>query len=335
MSLMRYFFLFSLLIVSLLVFAPIQSTIATTLLPNNILTPLKHAEATQDRFVLFAVTKTLKETYPSYTNQIDTYLQTRKRQKSREKTRQLRQARRQGNILASTTTTPEANRAIAKKESQTLPKKRSWKSSTELGITFVTGNKKEQDIHLASTIDYSLLNTENTFKFRTKSSKQDNIRINEEYRLKNQTRYNLSANDYMFGELEYVNDRFSGYNHRISELLGYGRSILTHDRYNIKGEVSIGARQSRLETGEDENSFLGKVSTIGDWKILDNLSLTQEITSAIASEAVITESNTALKSSLTDTLYLKLGLDIEHISDVPAGRKNTDTSTNISVGYDF
>lgn len=284
-------------------------------LPDPVKEALEAAHATGNAFVIHAVTQEAIKQNPKNSQTIQSHIDTLNAQQA--------QATQQENLAALAPAAGDNN------------KTKPWKGSLEGGLNVETGNTEKENIKLASMLEYISDKWENTLKLKADSAKEKDTRISEEYRAQNQTRYRLTERDYVFGELEYVNDRFSGYDYRVSELLGYGRDIFKSDRFTLTGEASLGARQSSLSDGTEENSLLGKLGGKAEWKITDNLTFSEELTTSIASDATITESLTALKSNLTDSLYLKLGVDVEHISDVPPGKENTDTKTSLTVGYEF
>lgn len=211
-----------------------------------------------------------------------------------------------------------------------------YSGKIEGGAGFETGNTESETVNLGAELHYNFSpKIENITTAKAVNSKENDVRNAEEYRLDNQTRYNLTDKDYAFLELGFVNDRFSGFEYRIDELVGYGRRLIKTNDMTLNGEISAGARQTSLTNGDKESSVLGKVSTDFDWTINQYLSFEQELAATLDSETTIINSDSGLKARMTDALYLKLGVEIENISDVPDGKESTDTRTTVSVGYDF
>lgn len=205
----------------------------------------------------------------------------------------------------------------------------------EASLDLANGNTKTTNGSLNTTINIKKDKWENILKISGKNKQENKIRTDEEYEINNQIKYSINSHDYAFGELEYVSDRFAGYEYRVSEALGYGRRIYSTDDISLSGEVSAGSRQSSLTDGTKEQSLLGKVALKGNWKINGNLSLEQNFSSSIAADSVISESDTTLKSKITDALYLKFNYNLQHTDDVPQNTKHIDSTTTIGVGYDF
>jgi len=288
----------------------ISSASYASSLPAEIKKSIETAIATSDNFIVNSVVKSAKKRFPSAISEIDS----------------MTLATRQENLEQKLSTlSPSAG----------ADKSKNFSGSVEFGTSYKTGNTEEQQMNILSELRYFWNKFENILNLKANNNKENDVRTSEEYRIKNQLKYTLSEKDYAFGELEYVNDRFSGYNFRTSELIGYGRNVLTRDNMNLSLEASAGARQSGLENGDNENSIMGKLGGNFDWQIRENIAFKEELDISFAQDATITESSTSIKSTLTDKLYLKLSFDVEHISDVPAGRENTDTITAITVGYGF
>ena len=164
-----------------------------TTLPTSLAEALQAAHASGNDYVITSVASTIKQQNPNHVAAVDSYL----------------------NALT--------NEQIAETETEAQEEEeRNWEASAELGLAYETGNTEKENVYGKGEIEHEFDKWENTATFKVDTSKESDIRISEEYRFGNQTRYNLSEKDYVFGEIEYVNDRFSGYDYRISEYIGYG-----------------------------------------------------------------------------------------------------------------
>lgn len=211
-----------------------------------------------------------------------------------------------------------------------------WTGDVEAGASISSGNTEKQVMRFGLNLNKE--GEENawghTVKATANSSTENDIRSEEEYRLSGQSRYNISATDYTFAELDYVNDRFSGFQYRISEGIGYGRKFYDTETLRIAGEVSVGGRHTLDTLDEKTNSALAKVSGKVNWDINENIEFVEDLSVSFADSTIIL-SDTAVKSKLSENLYLKFGVTIEHNSDVPSKTEKTDTLTSFSLGYKF
>lgn len=213
-----------------------------------------------------------------------------------------------------------------------------WKGSVDAGLTIATGNTESENLSgdLKLNRDGEFWNS--ILAATARNVKENNQRTDETYTANGRLERNLTEKDSIYAALEYVDDRFGGYDYRVSESVGYGRTI--HDMEHLKVQLrgGVGARQSKytpaLGGGSENEAFLEPALSVY-WKPLEWLEFTEELSSAIGSETTITTSKSALKSPLGESLFLKLGLDVTHNSQPPLGTESTDSYTSLNLGYQF
>ncbi|PIR39315.1 MAG: hypothetical protein COV35_02010 [Alphaproteobacteria bacterium CG11_big_fil_rev_8_21_14_0_20_39_49] len=277
-------------------------------LPSEIKNALKDAHATKNNYVIEAVIKYTKDRYPTYEDRIQSYMTSLKNDEIKEQ---------------------------AKVANTDDKKEKKISGNVDAGLQIANGNTKKQDLNGSAKINYKGEGWSNALSVLARGSEEGGVRTNEEYIVNNQTKYDITERSYSFLELEYVNDRFSGYDYRMSELIGMGYKFYDSENFKLSGESSMGARQGELSDGSKEKSMLGKLSAKAEWKINDDITLNQEINSSFSSESVITVWDTNIKKSLTDNLYLKFNYNLQHTDDVPVGVQHTDSFTSVGVGYEF
>lgn len=211
-----------------------------------------------------------------------------------------------------------------------------WDGDVAFSASFASGNTEKEEVKGELQLNKEAPAKEwgHTIKASAHSSKENDQQSEEEYRILGQSRFNLSEKDFAFGELEYINDRFGGYQYRISEGVGYGRRFYNNETFKLVGEVSLGARQEKDTSDKTSNNVSSKLSTKAHWHINDNLELHEDL-SVVFSDGTLTRSETSLRNDMTDSLYLKVSFVYEHNSDVPDDKESTDTLTSVGVGYRF
>jgi putative salt-induced outer membrane protein len=226
----------------------------------------------------------------------------------------------------------EQETKMAKNEDKKVSR---FSGNVDAGLQVANGNTKKQDLNGSAKLNYKGDGWSNTLNLSARGSEEGQVRTNEEYIVNNQTKYDLTEKSYSFLEMEYVNDRFSGYEYRISELLGLGYKIYDNDKFKLSSEMSAGGRQSKLTDDTKENSMVGKLSAKAEWNIYDDIILIQDINSSFGSESVITIWDTSIRKNITESLYMKFNYNLQHIDDVPVGVQHIDTFTSVGVGYQF
>ena len=75
----------------------------------------------------------------------------------------------------------------------------------------------------------------------------------EAYGLGWQSKYNFTDTDYAFGLIAWDKDQFSTFDQQFRQVVGYGRRILDSETHYLAGEIGVGARQSELIDGTDQD----------------------------------------------------------------------------------
>ncbi len=119
------------------------------------------------------------------------------------------------------------------------------------------------------------------------------------------------------------------------EIIGVGRRFIDTEKHVFNGEVGIGAGQSKLIDGTDENEFTGRLSGDYTWTFSENASFTQKLSVTESSSNTFTQSLTELRAKVIGALNLVLSYAVQHNSDVLPGTEKTDTYTTISLEYAF
>ncbi len=158
----------------------------------------------------------------------------------------------------------------------------------------------------------------------------------ERYLLGYKADYALSDKGYAFVSLNYEDDRFSGYDRRTSELLGYGHQFHDNETLKTRGELSVGARQSKLaNAGDSESEAVVKVQGNLEWTASETTLFSQDIAVEVGDNSTISKSITGLKVNINSSLAMKLTYTLKHTSDVPAGVEKLDSERIATIVYSF
>jgi putative salt-induced outer membrane protein len=206
----------------------------------------------------------------------------------------------------------------------------------EGGLTIENGNSKTKSYYAKTKTNFTINEKwKNIFEARGENKTENKVRSKEEYRGNNQTRYSLTKLNYSFIELEYIDDRYGGYDYRVSQTLGLGRNLIKTDEISLTIQLGSGLRQSKFSDNDKEESLLARLGMNFKWQINSALSLNENLDTSFDDNGTITKSDTNLKIQIHKSLYFKFNLFIENKSDVPTNTKNTDTRAMMIIGYDF
>ncbi len=213
--------------------------------------------------------------------------------------------------------------------------KSSWKASAELGYVATSGNTETE------TLNAKMAAANERDKWRhegeiTALNASDKVQTTaEKYTLSAQSNYKLSDIDFIFGNIDYENDKFSGYDYRVTESIGYGRRIINDPDLILDLEIGPGARQSKLETGDTESEGMLRGAAKLDWAISSTSKFTEKLVIEAGEDVTVTKSVTGLSSKINGSLSMKITYTYKTTSEVPVGIDDTDTETAVTLVYNF
>ena len=186
-------------------------------------------------------------------------------------------------------------------------------------------------------------------KARFKSGRlEDNYRLSVEFSEDNGTttaqrilgsvesRFDMQKKLFVFGFLEYDDDRFSGFNYEIEGAIGAGYKLIDSSNMRFLVQAGPGYRFSKLSvlgTTQDELVVRGSADFVYD--ISDSTSLSN-VSIVTWDDARTTLENTiSLTNDLFGNLATRLSFNVRYNSDPPVFTRKTDTLSKISLVYGF
>jgi putative salt-induced outer membrane protein len=209
-----------------------------------------------------------------------------------------------------------------------------WFGSAEAGLMYSTGNTERRNLNAKGELGYRPSDWEFRLGAELVNTEENDLQTDEEYRADLQGRYNFTDRDYGFVEADWIKDRFSGYDYRITEVVGYGRKWYDRDDFSWSSEAGGGMQQTKELNGDSSNNPLARLRNEFDWAITDYLSF-ENATKVDISELTTLRNEAALKNKLSESLFVKLGVDVEYLSDVPTGTNDTDTDVYLNLAYEY
>lgn len=210
-----------------------------------------------------------------------------------------------------------------------------WSGEGELGIITSTGNTENQSINAKAKGVYANDPWRHSAFLEVYNS-ADKLRTTaERYLLSGKSDRKTSDTDYLFGLVSYEDDRFAGYDYRVSEVLGFGRRVIQNPNLTLDLEAGPGGRQSKLNEGQVENELMLRLAGDLKWKLNNTAEFSETASTEIGEDVTISKSVTALKARVVGALAMKLTYTIKNTSKVPVGTKKTDSETALTLVYAF
>lgn len=223
-----------------------------------------------------------------------------------------------------------------------------WSGLVAAGYTASSGNTDTTAFNFNAVGKYDKDRWHHTLSGQAISSSDSNETTSEAYKLRYDVKYDLNERTYVFGDLEYIKDRFSAYDQQVFETAGVGYRFIKNDRHELNGQVGIGATQSDFRDakatdplpldprfGTSQNEIVYVIGGDYTWTISETASFVQKLSTKIGSDNTYSESITELRARVLDSTALVLSYTIKQNSDVPAGTDKRDSYTSISLEYAF
>jgi len=211
-----------------------------------------------------------------------------------------------------------------------------WKASAELGFVSTTGNTETETLNAKAKASTDREQWRHTVEATSLYSSDAINTTAQKFTLSGKSDYKLEGGkNFLFGTVDYENEKFSGYEYRVTEAIGYGRRVIEDEGMVLDLEVGPGARQSKRDNGETESEALLRAAAILDWKISKTSKFGEKLTVEAGEDITVTKSVTSLSSQIEGNLSMKVTFTYKNTSDVPVGVDDTDTETAVTLVYNF
>ncbi len=211
----------------------------------------------------------------------------------------------------------------------------SWKSTAEFGLVATGGNTETTSLKARATVSLETMEWLHSVTADALNTSDENGTTAERYFAGIKSEYKLGEKSFLYIMADYEDDRFAGFDYRLSESVGYGRTFLENDTWLLKAEVGPGARQTRYnDESHDSELTLHTAGSLG-WQISASSRFTQDLSIDFGSDNTVTESVSAVTSSIVGNLAMKASFSVKHNSEVPPDTEKTDTQLTMTLVYTF
>jgi putative salt-induced outer membrane protein len=210
-----------------------------------------------------------------------------------------------------------------------------WAGKATLGYLATSGNTDNSNLNSGFEISYSASEWKHLLGAKAIFATQDDATTTEAYEALWKSERNFSESNYIFGQLDWRKDRFSGYETQFSQTLGYGRRLIHTDKHKLNAEIGGGARQSDLSDGSEESETIARGALNYTWQLSETSQFQQNLLVEGGQENTYFESVTRLSAKLVGNLALVASYTVKNNSDVPPLTEETDTFTALSLEYTF
>lgn len=210
-----------------------------------------------------------------------------------------------------------------------------WSGKATLGYLATSGNTENSTLNSGFEVGYTKGKWAHLLNAAAISASENGVTTAEAYELGWKSERKLTDQDFLFGRLEWRKDNFGAFDTQFAQTLGYGRRLIENDVHKLNVELGVGARQSQLQLGGDENETIFTAGAYYTWQLSETAEFRQELKAEAGNENTYTESVSAISARLLGDLALVASYTIKNNSDVPPSTEKTDTYTALSLEYVF
>jgi len=209
------------------------------------------------------------------------------------------------------------------------------KGEAELGFVTKEGNSETQTINAKLQLSKETLDWVHQAHFTAFNNASGDETTAEKYSVALQSDRKLDERASLYVVVTHEEDHFSGFDYQSTVGIGYGYKVMDEDDRSLTLEAGPGYRVNAVVDGESQSEVTLRLGEIYSWKFSETAELNQHLTIESGDLNTISNLGASIKSSLTGSLALKVGVDIKYTDKVPVGRKDTDTETYATVSYAF
>lgn len=218
-----------------------------------------------------------------------------------------------------------------------------WNSRADLGASFTTGDTQERSIALALHFDRQFDGGwSHRIDINTDFARRRDVTTRERFVFDYGVRYDLLDWYYGVSTTRVEFDRFTGYDYRISEVLGAGFRILDNGgAHKLFAEIGAGARINKLAADPMDGSdltlseFIARIAINYDWAISEDLTLSNRASGLLGSNSITLENDLVLSARINGSLSARFSFGTFFESDPPPGTSQVDTVSRVSLSYTF
>jgi putative salt-induced outer membrane protein YdiY len=235
------------------------------------------------------------------------------------------------------------------------PEKPEFTASAELGFLFKTGNTKSGDLKAGFNIQHEKDKWRSVVAFNILAKKLEEtdadtgdkefVTTDNKWDIIGQTNYTIgeAGKNYLYGNLAYEQDKFSGFESQSSFSAGWGRHWFETETSSLFADIGPGVkydvtRASDTADSTSNTSFIVQAQALYKHQFNEHVEFKQYLVAKQATksgENSVYKSETSVTANLIDSLQLKFAIRVDYDTEVEAEYENTNTETSMTLIYTF
>ncbi|WP_306523050.1 YdiY family protein [Rheinheimera sp.] len=133
----------------------------------------------------------------------------------------------------------------------------------------------------------------------------------------------------------YTDDSFGAYQKYSLVSVGYGDRLYQDDNKTLDAEIGPGYFSGRTADERTENGLMVRTAASFNWAFSGTAAFKQTLSVEHGEENTRTAAESSISASLIGKMQMKAAFLVQNDSDVPLGKKKTDTQTSLTFVYAF
>lgn len=220
-----------------------------------------------------------------------------------------------------------------------------WTTQAELGAIMTSGNTKGTSVTGKIDSKQELVQWSNEYSLGGYFKEDEITDLDGNKKTeKSAERFFVSAKggyklDDDFAKLyvlgSYTDDSFGAYQKYSLVSVGYGDRLYQDDNKTLDAEVGPGYFSGKTADDRTENGAMLRTAASFNWAFSPTASFKQTLSVEYGENNTRTAAESSVSASLIGKMQMKAAFLIQNDSDVPLGKKKTDTQTSLTFVYAF
>ncbi len=210
-----------------------------------------------------------------------------------------------------------------------------WTGEAGLTGSKTTGNTETTDVGLG----LNLVKSDDVWRHKFNASvdygKTSGVKDKQRFVLGYQIDRDINERLYAYGNADYFQDDFGAFESGYFVGAGLGYKLVLPDPFKWDVEAGLGFRNQKTQeiVPVTTEELAGRLASNMDYVFNDNVSLYNNSELIYSSSDTYIWNETGITAQLMGNLAARASFRVDTHSDVPAGRKKTDTISRVGVVY--
>lgn len=153
-----------------------------------------------------------------------------------------------------------------------------------------------------------------------------------------EVKYHYCPRGHIYDEMLYESKQMRGYKHIFANTIGVSHDYVRDERFAFSAGIGVGVRNSLTTDNVDQTDFTQELRAQFSAGLTPKMSVDQLFLADFGNfgDSLSTKSSvTTVTTKLTHDLSINYSLRLDHMSQVPAGKRTLDAIGKVSLRYDF